>query len=193
MKIYLIRHGETTGDIEDRYGGDYDDDLTEKGKKQAEELAKKLQKKGIQTIFSSPLKRAQQTAKILSKALQVNIQTVKEIKERNRCGILTGMIRSQAKEKYPEAFEKVQEFKNTIEGAEDYKKFVKRITKAFEKLLKENFQTIAVVTHGGPLSIIFEHILKVKWGRAEDCGYAVLEYKDEKLTIEDVDGIILKK
>ena len=31
MLIYLARHGETTGDVEDRYGGDYDDHLTEKG------------------------------------------------------------------------------------------------------------------------------------------------------------------
>ena len=31
MKIYLIRHGETTSDIEDRFGGDYDDHLTSHG------------------------------------------------------------------------------------------------------------------------------------------------------------------
>ena len=36
MKIYLIRHGETTGDIEDRYGGDYDDHLSKNGKQQVE-------------------------------------------------------------------------------------------------------------------------------------------------------------
>jgi hypothetical protein len=28
MKIYLIRHGETTGDVEGRYGGDFDDSLS---------------------------------------------------------------------------------------------------------------------------------------------------------------------
>ena len=42
MKIYLIRHGETTGDIENRYGGDFEDHLSEKGTKQSHELAKKL-------------------------------------------------------------------------------------------------------------------------------------------------------
>lgn len=35
MKIYLIRHGQTTGDVEDRYGGAYDDELTDKGKNEA--------------------------------------------------------------------------------------------------------------------------------------------------------------
>ena len=39
MKIFLIRHGETTGDIENRYGGSYDDHLTQRGRAQLEETA----------------------------------------------------------------------------------------------------------------------------------------------------------
>jgi broad specificity phosphatase PhoE len=35
MIIYLIRHGESTSDIDNLYGGDYDDHLTENGKAQA--------------------------------------------------------------------------------------------------------------------------------------------------------------
>lgn len=42
MKIYFCRHGQTTGDVEDRYGGNYDDRLTELGLNQSKELAKKL-------------------------------------------------------------------------------------------------------------------------------------------------------
>ena len=51
MKIYLIRHGQTTGDIEDRFGGDYDDHLTRLGKSQSQNLAKK--KPGGKSIFAS--------------------------------------------------------------------------------------------------------------------------------------------
>jgi broad specificity phosphatase PhoE len=50
MKIYIIRHGETTSDIENRYGGDYDDHLTEKGVNQAKDLSAKLADCGIQII-----------------------------------------------------------------------------------------------------------------------------------------------
>lgn len=42
MKIYLIRHGQTTGDVEDRYGGAYDDELTDKGKNEAPQISYKL-------------------------------------------------------------------------------------------------------------------------------------------------------
>jgi len=193
MKVYLIRHGETTGDIEDRYGGDYDDNLTKTGQQQAKKLSKKLANRGIEVIFVSPLRRAQQTAKKLSETLQVEIQTVKGIKERNRYGILTGMVKSEAKEKYSEASEKVNEFTNTVEGAEKYSEFVSRITTTFNSLLKEKYQTIAVVTHGGPLSVIFEKILKVEWGKAEDCGYAEIEHRNGKLRIVETDGINFKK
>ena len=53
MKIYIIRHGQTTGDVEDRYGGAYDDELTDKGKTQAQELASKLSDSGIKILFCS--------------------------------------------------------------------------------------------------------------------------------------------
>jgi len=48
MRIYLIRHGQTTGDLGDRYGGDYEDHLTEEGKKQSQKLANKLKNKNIE-------------------------------------------------------------------------------------------------------------------------------------------------
>ncbi|MBI4020340.1 MAG: histidine phosphatase family protein [Candidatus Aenigmarchaeota archaeon] len=51
MKIYLIRHGETTGDVEDRYGGDYDDHLTRKGKQQSINLSRRLSNKDVEIIF----------------------------------------------------------------------------------------------------------------------------------------------
>jgi probable phosphoglycerate mutase len=65
MKIYLIRHGETTSDIEDRFGGYYDDYLTEKGKKQAQEMTTFLKDFPLVKIFFSPRIRTVETAKAL--------------------------------------------------------------------------------------------------------------------------------
>lgn len=44
MNIYLIRHGQTTGDIENRYGGSYDDELSSEGEIQAHKLEQFLEK-----------------------------------------------------------------------------------------------------------------------------------------------------
>ena len=60
MNIYLIRHGETTGDLEDRYGGAYDDHLTEKGQADAKRLGEQLKDKGIEIIYYSPKLRTKE-------------------------------------------------------------------------------------------------------------------------------------
>ena len=96
MRIFLIRHGETTGDIEDRYGGDYDDNLTYKGLNQAKELVGKLVGKNIQIVFHSPRIRAKQTAELVASALKIKKLQVEDLRERNHYGILTGMTKSAA-------------------------------------------------------------------------------------------------
>ncbi|MBQ1206574.1 MAG: histidine phosphatase family protein, partial [Clostridia bacterium] len=53
MLLYVIRHGDPIYNP---------DSLTEKGKRQAEALARRLAVNGLDKIYSSPLVRAQQTA-----------------------------------------------------------------------------------------------------------------------------------
>ena len=65
MTIFFIRHGETTGDVEDRFGGTYNDHLSEGGTAQSNDLGRQLANKGIHRIISSTLFRAQETAHLL--------------------------------------------------------------------------------------------------------------------------------
>ena len=122
MKIYLIRHGETTGDIEDRFGGDYDDHLTEKGRQQSQDLANKLQNKNIEIIYASPKMRARETADEIAKSLSIPVEIRENLKERNNYGVLTGMTKSEAKEKHPVEFEKISKDKtyHDVTGTECY-------------------------------------------------------------------------
>jgi len=193
MKIYLIRHGQTTGDIENRYGGDYDDKLTDEGEIQAHKLADKMANSKIQVILCSPLIRAQQTAKILNSKLHCEIKTIEHLKERNQNGVLTGMIREEAKLKYPELAEQVNDYRNQIQGAESYEDFVARIKKAFMEIsTTTNYSTIGIVTHGGPIRVIFREILKDREIDIADCAYAVLNFDGQTLTLESRDGIEYK-
>lgn len=190
MKIYLIRHGESTGDVEGRYGGAYDDDLSEKGITQAQALADKLSDSGIQIIFSSPLKRAQQTAKILASKLNCKVKTIKDLRERNKNGILTGMTKKEALQKYPELVEKLKDYRNQIERAESQEDFSERIKKTFMEIVSnENYPTIGIVTHGMPFWVIFADILKSNISSIGDCAYATLNKKGEDLTLKNSDRI----
>lgn len=192
MKIFLIRHGQTTGDVEDRYGGTYDDHLTEEGRKQAAQLGEKLVNLGIEKIFSSPLIRAQETASILNSKLDAPVVTIEDMRERNHYGVLSGMIKAEAREKYPEIVELVKDKFKTVEGGEGYEDFGKRVTAAFQKISNSDHETIAIISHGGAIRYIFRDILDQGEIDVEDCGFAELKIVDGKPEVVKTDGITIK-
>lgn len=182
MKIYLLRHGETTGDIEDRYGGDYDDSLSEEGRVQARELAVKLRGKGIEKVFHSPRKRAKETATFIAVELKVPLLENADIRERNAYGVLTGMIKAEARKVYPEEVLKLENDKinHSVEGSERYTLFKERVLRAMDKVLEVKHEVIAVVTHGGPISCYVREVLQLgEFAHLGDCAILELE-KDEK-------------
>ncbi len=197
MRIYLIRHGETTGDVENRYGGDYDDHLTDKGKEQARVLAKRLEGKGVEIIYHSPRIRAVETAKIVGKKLGVKLQAIDDIRERNNYGILTGMVKSEAKKKYSKEVEKLEKIQlyHKVKGSEDYEPFKKRVVSAFNEIIEnDEYDTVAIVSHGGPISCIVRVVLKLgEIKKLGDCGILEIDKKDNKLEWVRLDNVSFEK
>jgi len=68
--IYLVRHGESEANLSRRYSGITDVDLTKTGREQAMKAGMNLKSQAISNIYSSPLKRAFDTAKIISETNQ---------------------------------------------------------------------------------------------------------------------------
>lgn len=192
MKIYLIRHGETTGDIEDRYGGDYDDHLSELGQREAEDLTQRVKDFGIEKIFCSPRIRAKETAEILIKGLGCDIEIVNDMRERNQYGILTGMVKSEARQKYPELTELLKDYRNIIEGAEGYDAFSNRVHDALAKIAGMNHKIVAVVTHGGPIKVVLRKIEYAFDYKMKDCAFAEMEADGTKLVPIRLEGIEAK-
>lgn len=159
MKVFLIRHGETTGDLEDRYGGEYNDHLTAKGEEQSKKLAQELKNKNIEIIFASPYFRAQETANFVQKVLDCPVETVNDLRERSY-GLISGMTKKEVEEKYPETAKLQKVYSNNLPGGEAYGDFKNRIAYILNGLAKKPYSTIAVITHGGPIRCIFREILK---------------------------------
>lgn len=174
MKIYLVRHGETTGDIEDRYGGSYDDHLTERGREQIETTASKLADKGIEVVFVSPLIRARETAEIINSKLNLEVKVVEGVQERSY-GVLGGLTKAEAVEKYPEAVELHKDPKNTDPEGESQTDFINRVTDAFKVISSGNYGTIAVISHGGPIKLILKHLNQEIPDRIDDGGIIEIE------------------
>ena len=177
MRIILIRHGESVSDIENRYGGSYDDALTEKGKGQARKLSEKVSRKGIEIVYSSNLARARETAEILGKHLDRPVQTIESMRERNFYGVLTGLKKEEAAKKFPEEVKKLTLYRNTIHSGETYDEFRTRVLFSLENIAKGNHRIVAIVTHGGPISCIVRELLKLgEFKKIGDCAYFDINY-----------------
>ena len=100
MKLILIRHGKSVWNLENRFTGWYDVDLAFEGIKEAEKAAEFLKKYNLtpSLCFTSYLKRAQQTAKIVS-----DLQFIKDWRLNERhYGNLQGLDKKETVKKYGE-------------------------------------------------------------------------------------------
>lgn len=199
MKIYLIRHSESIDDIENCYGGIADFDLTENGKTKVKEYSKQIDSYKIEKIYSSPYKRAYQTAQILNKNINVELKIVDDIRELNSHGIRSGVNKELAKDIFSYVFQK-EEYKNTgyylgktFLGGEDIEEFDKRVKEAINFIIRdsEGLNSIAIVTHGGVHRSIFKNILNInkKIEGIDDVATTILEYNNGKFKIIETRGI----
>lgn len=82
MKLYITRHGQTDWNLHRIIQGKTDILLNETGRMQAQTVADMLKDTALDYIFSSPLKRAQETAEIINQYHQLTIQCDERLAER---------------------------------------------------------------------------------------------------------------
>ena len=97
--IYLIRHGETSWNLEERFQGTTNTDLTKAGLKQGKLLAKSLRKTPFQNIFTSPLDRAKITASFIGEETDCEVIEDNDFKEIS-FGDWEGLTTKEIREKY---------------------------------------------------------------------------------------------
>jgi broad specificity phosphatase PhoE len=83
MKLILVRHGQTLWNREKRIQGVTDIELSNRGKAQADCLARSLRDEKIDSIVSSPLKRAIQTAEAINRFHHLPIEPEEDLMELN--------------------------------------------------------------------------------------------------------------
>lgn len=101
MRLLIIRHGQSQGDILKVHEGRADFALTQKGWDQARLMAGWVAERyQVGTILASPLKRAQQTAECLSARLGLPFTTDELLMEFDN-GLIAGLSREEAEARYP--------------------------------------------------------------------------------------------
>lgn len=81
MELYIVRHGKTVWNKDNRLQGTHDIDLTEEGKDAAQKLGEALKNISFDVIYSSPLKRAFETANLIFKNREIKIITDERLTE----------------------------------------------------------------------------------------------------------------
>lgn len=153
--FYIFRHGQTDYNLANRWqGSSIDADLNETGLYQAENLAERLKDFGIQKIYSSPLKRAFQTAQAVAKVTNAPIEIIDELIE-GSLGVCEGMYREDAQKKYPDIWDEWYGENMNMETrwpeGESKKEIQDRMFVAFNKMLNTKENVIGVASHGGAI------------------------------------------
>jgi broad specificity phosphatase PhoE len=150
MKIYLVRHGQTSWNQEERLQGLRDVPLNQTGVRQSRRLAEWYRKTGVRRIVSSPLVRARCTAQILGERTACPRYTDDRLREIDH-GAWSGLRLKAIQDRFPDQFaawsflpEKLR-----MSSGENLVAVYRRCTQALLDLIKQNpDDDVMVVSHG---------------------------------------------
>ncbi|KKW08471.1 MAG: Phosphoglycerate mutase [Candidatus Kaiserbacteria bacterium GW2011_GWA2_49_19] len=164
MKIFMVRHGETDSNAIKRLMGQRcDDTLNDEGRRQAKELNENIAEMMFDVVFSSPLKRASETAEIIAQKRNLPVILRDELKERDY-GSLSGKTHQEAdaftKGKWAElrALDLNQKYDYHPYGGESAEDVKERLLKFIDEIKREYAsKRVLVVAHAGILRL--SHLL----------------------------------
>lgn len=190
-KLLIIRHGQSIGNLERRFLGHTDLDLSELGYKQAEITKEYLKNEKIDVIYSSDLKRAYNTVKPIAESRNMEIKTSKNLRE-----IYAGEWENGDYEYLSQNFaDEYEKWKTDIgnaccNGGESVAELQQRVYEEVMKIATENIgKTVCIGTHATPIRTLFakiedvkkENMHEVPW--ATNASVTTVIYSDGKLKI----------
>lgn len=149
-EIYLIRHGTPIFDGDQkRCIGQTDCLLSAQGEDEILKVKEYLSHKGIEKIYSSPLKRCRASAKLIA-GNKIPIVYLEELREIHM-GNWENKTFEEIRQKYPEEYRKRgEDFAHfTPENGENFVECLRRSKRAFVEIAKSNTGNIAVIGHAG--------------------------------------------
>ena len=147
-EIILARHGETEWNVKEIFRGRIDIDLNETGIKQAELLAKHLSDRQIESIYSSPLKRARQTAETIAGHHHLRVETTPGLIDLNYGkwqGLTHQEIKGRHKELYVEWLSHPDKVK--IPDGESLSDIRERAVGVVEEVIAKHEGAVVLVSH----------------------------------------------
>lgn len=157
MNLYLIRHGQTNSNMQGRFLGSFEDELSPHGINEIKKSKELIRNISFDRIFSSERKRAIQSAKIL---IDKEIVCDSRLNERD-FGIFENKTYKEIGDNFPVEQKAWEEnwIDYKIPQGESVKDAYERVTAFMKMLENENYENCLVVSHGGIIRLIYCYIL----------------------------------
>jgi broad specificity phosphatase PhoE len=153
-RVYLARHGESDWNVENRFQGRIDRPLTRLGRQQAATLAGALADTPVDAIYTSPLRRARETAEIVAARRGLEPVAVADLQEID-VGGWAGLSRGEVESRFPEAFSRWVGGGDGWEDGESYPQMAARVLRAVRRIAADHPDgRVLVVSHGGPIRAV---------------------------------------
>lgn len=162
MKLLLARHAESAWNAERRFQGRTDVGLSDAGLAQAAALARAVARRRVGAIYSSPLRRARETAEIVAKERGLAITVVDELRELS-LGTWEGRTVDDVLAMEADAYRNWRErpYDCPPPEGEHIADVARRVLPVMELIVSSHAdgQEALVVAHGGVISIYLCHLL----------------------------------
>ncbi|MBE5945007.1 MAG: histidine phosphatase family protein [Lachnospiraceae bacterium] len=196
MEIYIVRHGQTMWNKEKRLQGSVDIELNDNGKELAIITGQNLMDTTIDIIYSSPLKRAHETARLIRNGRDINIITDDRLRELN-FGSMEGVCYEQLYQEKTHGFKYFFTEPHLYYPPKDGETLNHLCDRASEFMsqviepLEATCERVMIVAHGAMNKALMTHVKKHSledfWsgGLQKNCNVIILDYTQGKYTIID--------
>jgi len=168
--LLLIRHGETAWNAEHRIQGRLDVPLSTTGVWQTGRLTQRLANEAIDAVIASDLARAWMTGAPLADARGLTMVPDPRLRERV-FGIFEGKTLDEIAAEHPDEFAawRARDVDWRVPGGESGAEFIGRVLEAIEEIsVSYAGRTVAVVTHGGVLDVVYRNARALAWDAPRD-------------------------
>jgi 2,3-bisphosphoglycerate-dependent phosphoglycerate mutase len=184
-EILLARHGETDWNRESRFQGHADPPLNDLGRQQAVELAAALSDQEFVAVYSSPLRRALETAQTVAESHGLTAVPVEGLREVD-VGSWQALTRDEVEQRFPQQFRRWLDYGRGWDDGETYEEMGDRVLATLEQLAaRHEGEQIVAVTHGGPIRAALARAQGISHSEARRRGPALGNCFVVRFTVKD--------
>lgn len=162
-RLYLVRHGATNMTAEDRFSGETGAELSDEGRAQAARLAERLASERIVAVYTSPLSRAMETARIVAAGMDLRPVPIDGLREISH-GHWEGLRRQDVEARFGAEYAMWEEdpFTSAPEGGESGVAVLARALPVLRQIVASHpGERVLAVSHKATIRLVLSSLLGI--------------------------------